>query len=133
MPSSTCDFNQDSDCPYKLQRDMGKDAQICNTNFAYIMSVPHKMFGKRELLIVDEAHSIPNWALEFAKTTINLSKKIEGEDVSIIDVIPEYSDFEEYLKWFGEKILPMLDARKGEILETSYGESSENIDRKSVV
>jgi len=129
-PSSACDFNADEECPYKLQRDIGRATHICTTNFSYLMSVPEKLFGKRELLIVDESHSIPNWALNFAKTTINLYKRIEGEEISIIDSIPEYSTFEEYLTWLGKIILPLLDQKKSVLLESSESESSEGMSIK---
>lgn len=126
-PSSCCDVDKELTCPYKLQRDIGRETKICNTNFKYLMIVPQKLFGKRELLIVDEAHSIPNWALDFAKTTIHLNKKINGYEISIINDIPIYNTFEEYITWLSVKILPSLDAQKQDILETSNSSSSENM------
>lgn len=121
---STCSVNQDSVCLYKAQRNAGLDAKICNTNFAYLMSVSKELFKPRELLIVDEAHSIPKWALDFAKTSININRSIYGKEIKIIEEIPTYTEFEDYLKWLGEIILPGLDRKKSELLQESGVESS---------
>ncbi|MDP2365981.1 MAG: DEAD/DEAH box helicase, partial [Ignavibacteria bacterium] len=81
-------------CPYREARELASNAQIACSNFSYSMVVPERYFGKRELLIVDEAHSCADWALNYVSTTIY------AKDLSV--PIPDYPSFEQYIEWLAQ-------------------------------
>lgn len=95
-------------CPYKLQRDKGIETKICNMNFAYLFVSNSEMFGKRDLLICDEAHSICDLTLNFISTTIS-NKELED-----MKIIPKYTEFKEYLQWLKDDIMLKVEKRLGE-------------------
>lgn len=93
-------------CKYISARDAAMRGQICCSNFSYLMVVPPFMFKKRELLIVDEAHSVGSWALNYVSCTVNNNGKS----------IPVYKSFKMYVEWLngmaGELIEKLKDANE---------------------
>ena len=87
-------FECDMYCPYIDARNEAINGQIVCSNLAYLLVVPEFMFGKRELLIIDEAHSISDWALGFVSCTI------KAYDVD--DSIPRFNNYYEYIDWLKE-------------------------------
>ena len=105
-PESYCNNDpKGTQCLYKLQRDKGAITKICNMNFAYFLIANKEIFGKRDLLIIDEAHSIASWALNFISTTIN------SKDLQKMPKIPDYTEFADYIKWLNDTILPIIGER----------------------
>lgn len=96
-------------CEYLQARNEAMDGQICCSNFSYLMIVSKFLFGERQLLIVDECHSIPEWALEWVTCTI--------KSVDISEKVPEYKTFDEYIVWLEsvlEKLKTVRDSLKSE-------------------
>lgn len=60
-------------CDYKIARDAAKEAKIMLTNIFYFLVEGGRNFDKRELLIVDEGHSLPEQLVAFSKSTISTS------------------------------------------------------------
>ena len=103
-------FECDKWCPYIAARDAAMKAQIACSNFSYLMVVPPFIFKKRELLIVDEAHSVGDRALDYVSCTINAGV------VYAKGGIPSYKTFDEYAKWLhsvaSELMTRLEDANK---------------------
>jgi Rad3-related DNA helicase len=115
LPGSTCKYGKcqtskfmcKEACPYLFARNEAIRGQICCTNFSYLMIVSKFLFGERQLLIVDECHSIPEWVLNWVTCTIR------SNDVS--EKIPEHKTFEDYLSWLtsvSEKLQVQLELLK---------------------
>lgn len=78
-------------CSYKEARDAAKVAQIAVSNFVYMIVVSDYIFGERDLLIVDECHSAPDWGLNFVTCTIY------SKDLGV--PVAELNTFDEYIDW----------------------------------
>lgn len=103
LPNNTCkdgmcEFNDkfecDEWCEYREARDAAINGQIACSNLAYLLVVPKFMFDQRELLIIDEAHSINDWALGYVSCTLS-SYNVGGK-------IPRFNHYWEYVKWLGK-------------------------------
>ncbi|MCZ7405132.1 MAG: hypothetical protein O8C67_09415 [Candidatus Methanoperedens sp.] len=100
-PGASCKFgkcqtssykcNVASSCEYLLARNAAAQAQICCSNFAYLIVVSSFLFGERQLMIVDECHSVPDWGLNYVTCTIKQS--------DVLKSIPEYKTFVEYIPY----------------------------------
>lgn len=66
-------------CQYKMARDAAKEAKIMLTNIFYFLVEGGRAFEKRELLIIDEGHSLPEQLVDFSKATV--STKTVGEEI----------------------------------------------------
>lgn len=98
-------------CGYFATKYLAQESAIVCTNTSYMMVVPDSDerggFSPREVLVVDEAHGLDEWALGFI--TLSLYE-------SDVGMIPIYSDFDEYVAWI-ESITPKLTQKYAEIQE----------------
>lgn len=87
-------YECEDECNYKAARNAAKVAQITVSNFVYMIVVSDYLFGERDLLIVDECHSVPDWGLNFVTCTI------WSRDLGI--PIAEFKTFDEYIDWLSK-------------------------------
>jgi len=86
-------------CPYVIARNYASVAQIALMNTAYFMAIkygPH--FNGRKILIIDEAHSIPDYLSQFCEVRISnliLRRAFQRADVSV----PKLENINEYTEW----------------------------------
>jgi len=86
-------------CPYVIARNLAVASQIALMNTSYYMSVkygPH--FNSRKVLIVDEAHTLPDYLSQFCEvriTNTTLRRAFQRADISI----PKYDTIKEYTEW----------------------------------
>lgn len=89
-------------CPYKEAKNKAALANMMITNFAYFIGETNNVcfFGKRRVLIVDEAHNIENALMNYVECSISswLLKFVDLERE-----IPMYDDFYRY-KEFLDKL-----------------------------
>lgn len=96
-----CQFDKKFKCPFDCQyvvaRERAIAGKIACTNFSYLLSVPDFLFSDRQLLIIDEVHSVDSWALNFVSCTIYRQDlfKAGASDITI----PVFRTFDEYIKW----------------------------------
>lgn len=103
-------------CEYKAARNAAAEAQICCSNFAYLIIVPSFLFGERQLLIVDECHSVPEWGLNYVTCTVKVT--------DVLNPIPEFKTFSEYIPYLeGVKtsLNLILEGLKGDKTEVIIG------------
>ena len=102
LPGNTCKdglcqfdtkFKCEEECEYKIARNAAANGQICCGNLMYMIVVPKFLFGSRQLLIVDEVHSINDWALNHVGCVLK-QRDVDG-------AIPKYKTYNEYIKWLG--------------------------------
>lgn len=78
-------------CPYKIARQEASDAHTACMNVAYGIYAPIFYFEERELLVIDECHTLPDWGINFVTATIR---------ADIVDSrIPNYKEFGDYIEW----------------------------------
>lgn len=59
------------DCPYYSRRRSASTASIAGMTLAYFMETAHlDFFDKRDIIVIDEAHGLPNWAEIYAAIEI---------------------------------------------------------------
>ena len=78
-------------CSYKEAKQRCLDANVCLTNIFYFILEGGKSFKKRELLVLDDAHGLPETLVGFSSATISgrTSNKDIGE--SALKLYDEYS------------------------------------------
>ena len=81
-------------CPYYAQVDKAQNASLCLMNFSsYLFQTSFtKRFGKRELMILDEAHNTESQLMDFISMTISDSY-LPGLQLPVLE------QPEEYAKW----------------------------------
>lgn len=94
-------------CPYYSRLNSAMKSDICLMNFySYLyqmfMADRSNQFGKRPLMVIDEAHTAESQLLGFTSITLNSS------DLPNVK-FPKYDDANEYIQWFiDDKILERL-------------------------
>lgn len=80
------------DCPYKLAKDKAKASDVTVHNFDsfFYQNSYGEGYGGRKLLIIDEAHNIPNKFSTFLSFTIDSRSGIQVPEATMIE---EYDDF----------------------------------------
>lgn len=85
-------FKCDKVCDYKTAKNIAQDSKICLSNMFYFILEGGRTFGKRELLIVDEGHNLPEILVQFG--SVRLTPKSLGEEL-----------YHELMKYEDEEIL----------------------------
>ena len=90
------------DCPYKIAKQRAIQSKLVVTNFAYFIGESNNVnaFGKRRLLVIDEAHNIENGLMNYVECTISDGLlKFCGLDIKVpmFDFFEDYSSFLEDL------------------------------------
>lgn len=98
--ASDCDCS--IECPYVEARAAFNSSPVSCTNFAYYYSAKHSI-TPRKLMIVDEAHSIAEWAVNYVKCEFNEKDFVE-ESISI----PRYRSFGDYFDWIKADVVPSI-------------------------
>jgi len=104
-------------CKYNRAKERCSSAPITCANVSYLMSLRKSgsediAFGNRKLLIVDEAHSIPEWGVNFVSATVYENKNI---------TIPNYEDnFPKHVTWIKDEVLPSLDESRQALFLSLY-------------
>ncbi len=98
------------DCPYISQKKAAVGSKCAIMNFAYYISTSFGIaFADREVLILDEAHNLPEQIIDFAeiKITDTSLRRLFGNDQV---KVPELYSLEEYGDWLRD-IWDTLDVR----------------------
>ena len=103
-------------CKYWIQKDKAINSHICLMNFSSFLfqTLMTKDFSNRNLLIIDEAHTIEKQLMGFIELTISdkefLNAGIGGE---IYIKFPEFKNVIDYVKYFTDtNIIKILTNRK---------------------
>ncbi len=104
-------------CSYVVQRNKCQESALCGMNSSYLMTVRKEVFDERYLLMVDEAHGVPEWGIGFVSVIIKES------DVGMIPVFDK--GFQAYLIWLEKMVYPKVKARYDELKEMvkSFGKT----------
>jgi len=66
------DCPEKDDCPYFRQRSSAQEGSIAGMTLAYFMEMSQAdVFEKRDVIVVDEAHSLPQWAELYSSITVS--------------------------------------------------------------
>jgi len=95
-----CEYRETGTCEYYAARDQAILSKTACLSFSYLMTVRENLFPKRELLIIDEAHNIDQFALDMVSVTLK-----EGD----VGSIPMHNDIDKYRDWM-DAIAVKLDA-----------------------
>lgn len=85
-------------CYYKIDVEQAREANIVISNFAYWMSLARysnpALIGDFDLIVLDEAHTVPDWLTSFCSITINAS------DIrSLLGLNIPYRDLDDVSAW----------------------------------
>lgn len=118
-----CKFRDN--CKYLRAKERSSSAPLCCTNVSYLMSLKktinnRSLFGNRDLLIVDEAHSMPEWSVNFASVSIYETKNIS---------IPNYrNNFYKYVEWVKDDVLSNLkESKHNAVVEMMINKSNKSV------
>jgi len=81
------------ECPYYVARKKAEKAKIAAMTFAYFLIEGGKVFQKRELLVVDECHTVEQWG--YMQVDIRVDERRFPIQISI----PEINSIEEAKEW----------------------------------
>lgn len=73
-------FRCTAPCEYLSAKELAIESKICMTNIFYFILEGGRDFDRRELLIVDEGHNLPEQLVDFSRATI--SKRNTNENVA---------------------------------------------------
>ena len=85
-------------CPYLVAREKCLNAPLCGMNMSYFL-VAKTIFEPRDLLIVDEAHDVPEWGVKFVELIIT------ERDVGKIPILNIFSDC---VNWLETTVRPAI-------------------------
>jgi len=107
-------------CEYKTAKVAAQESKICLSNMFYFILEGGRTFGRRELLIIDEGHNLPEILVQFG--SVRLSPQSVGKDL--------YHEIETYED---EEILRQALAIIGtDVDDMQYEEELSNEDLKAV-
>jgi Rad3-related DNA helicase len=113
-------------CPYFNAKAAAQQAHTVCSNTSYMMMVPHDSdyggFDPRELLVVDEAHGLDDWAVMYVSLSLYESD---------VGKIPEFKRFIDYVGWVETSILVLLD--KHDVLQAQLDTTRETSKNRIVV
>jgi len=95
------DYKCGEDCEYKIAKKDAIDAQITLTNVWYWILEGGRNFEKRELVIIDEGHNLPEMLVMFSRVKItskNVTKEIFDRAVERYNMIDSQMFVEELMK-----------------------------------
>jgi len=106
-------FPECDDCPYFLAKDAAMAADNALMNYAYYLAELNYSggFGKRELLVLDEAHNAEAALMGFVEVTLS---DVQLRRVGIPERIPSAFDDLEFFD-FAEDLMPLLRGRSREL------------------
>ena len=108
------------ECEYKAAKTVAQGSKICLSNMFYFILEGGRSFGKRELLIIDEGHNLPEILVQFG--SVRLSPQNIGKDL--------YHEIENYCD---EEILRQsLDIIGTDVDDLQYEEELSKEDLKEV-
>lgn len=105
--------SMDCECLYYHARYIASHSTICGTNAAYFIKA--RFLGGRGLLIVDEAHGVPEWCIG------QISAKISKWDVKIDEWPPATNDFDSSVDWIKTIAIPSMVKKHHELDRYLYG------------
>ena len=139
-PDTNCD--EQTECPYQIQKKIAFNSQILLTNFAYFFLVSgNKNFRNRELMVIDEAHNISEDVVKGMSIIISphtLPLYVFESNEAKIDAIKEKDDFAEYPELIEllNSLMITCDSKKSEnelkidnLLENTVADNNEKIRR----
>jgi Rad3-related DNA helicase len=122
---------KDRKCEYHKQLDLASQASITSFNFASALAFLNylpKNFGKRNLIVCDECHNIPNWITNFVSVEFNLKTLME---LGLQKFIPDYAEIDDYAEYlFGIQQAVNRYLSPNNTLEAAIVEKLESLSRK---
>lgn len=85
-------------CPYFSDRDLAANRPIAAMTLAYFMQTAgSEVFGQRDVLVIDEAHGLADWAemyatIELGPDTVPVWDRTPAPEISGVDGAIEYAD-----------------------------------------
>jgi ATP-dependent DNA helicase DinG len=106
-------FPECDDCPYFCAKDEAMAANSALMNYAYYLTELNYQggFGRRELLILDEAHNAEGALMGFVEVTLS---DAQLRRVGVGESIPTAFDDGEFFE-FAEDVVPLLSKRRREL------------------
>lgn len=96
-----CRFDDNTQCTsYAAVRDTALASPVTNTNF--VLYMVHPDIEKRDSLVVDEAHMMP----EYVQGHVEVKLREDQINRYVWD-FPEFDDFEDYVEWMRPKALDL--------------------------
>ena len=101
-------------CPYFSDRTIAANRPVAAMTLAYFMQTAGSdVFGQRDVVVVDEAHGLGDWAEMYA--TIDLGPDTvpvwSAADVPVVEDLEDAADFSDYLTTLAERRLDQLRGR----------------------
>jgi Rad3-related DNA helicase len=101
-------------CPYFSDRTIAANRPVAAMTLAYFMQTAGSdVFGQRDVVVVDEAHGLGDWAEMYA--TIDLGPDTvpvwSAADVPAVEGLEDAADFSDYLTTLAERRLDQLRGR----------------------
>ena len=101
-------------CPYFSDRTIAANRPVAAMTLAYFMQTAGSdVFGQRDVVVVDEAHGLGDWAEMYA--TIDLEPDTvpvwDAADVPAVEDLEDAADFSDYLMTLAERRLDQLRGR----------------------
>lgn len=110
------------DCSYLRAKSAYLNARTAVTNYAFAITehVWSGMFPQREILVLDEAHTIERQLMNFLEVAID-DRVITAYAPSIIRVPQENFTLNKYRKWIADELVPAVTAKLDAMTELSQG------------
>jgi Rad3-related DNA helicase len=104
-------------CPYFSDRAIASNRPIAAMTLAYFMQTAGSdVFRMRDVVVVDEAHGLAEWAEMYATVDLSPSRVPVWDDVDVPDVSAATGDPVEGAVRFAEQLLERCGAEKDELL-----------------
>ena len=91
-------FKCEMECGYKAAKAAAVAADIVVSNIWYFILEGGRNFGKRELLIIDEAHNLPELLVQFSRVVISGRSATKGIWESACEYYDENLESEEFVR-----------------------------------
>lgn len=110
-----CRYYETRECKYLAARDKAMNASVCGTNFDYFY-IAKTIMRHRSLLIIDEAHSMPEMMIDKIKLSMSdvhdRARSTRFVEIPRFDlVIPVLDSVAKYVEWFENEALPSITER----------------------
>jgi len=105
-------FKCELECEYKVAKEAAVAADIVVSNIWYFILEGGRSFGKRELLIIDEAHNLPELLVQFSRVIISgrsATKDIWEKACEHYDENLEAEELVSVIKWDIEEEIEVLE------------------------
>jgi len=112
-------------CPYYADRAIASNRSIAAMTLAYFMQTAgSEVFGTRDVVVIDEAHGLAEWAEMYATVDLGPETVPVWEDLNVPDV-----DGVERAVAFAERLANVCERRKDDLLAQEELTASEAADR----